>query len=69
MIEVLTSAECLICGTRVSLIEAPLHMEDHRQAGELVPCTCGAQLVRPYPNDTGEHSTTECPTPPEPTAP
>lgn len=29
-----------------------------------VPCTCGAQLVPPYPNDTGEHSTTECPIPP-----
>lgn len=25
-----------------------------------VPCTCGAQVTRPYPNDTGHHSTTEC---------
>jgi hypothetical protein len=30
-----------------------------------VPCVCGATLTRPYPNDTGEHSTTECPTSPE----
>lgn len=26
-----------------------------------VPCVCGATRVRPYPNDTGEHSTTDCP--------
>ena len=31
---------------------------------DLVPCTCGAEMVPPYPNDTGPHSTTECPTPP-----
>jgi hypothetical protein len=30
-----------------------------------VSCVCGSQLVMPYPNDTGEHSTTECPAPTE----
>lgn len=25
-----------------------------------VPCVCGAEMTRPYPNDTGYHSTTEC---------
>jgi hypothetical protein len=25
-----------------------------------VRCTCGTEVVEPYPNDTGRHSTTEC---------
>lgn len=29
-------------------------------AAEKVPCVCGDAQVRPYPNDTGYHSTTEC---------
>ena len=30
----LTSAECRVCGERILLIEAPLHIEDHKQRGE-----------------------------------
>ena len=34
---------------------------ERRAQPDLVPCTCGAQLVRPYPNDTGmTHSVVEC---------
>ncbi len=49
MIEILTTAVCRICGERVTLIEAPLHIEDHRQAGEL-PTTVNPPVL------TGEES-------------
>lgn len=31
------SAECRVCGQRVTLLEAPLHVEDHVQCGEFPP--------------------------------
>ena len=34
MSDVDLSAECLVCGERVSLVVAPLHAEDHAQRGE-----------------------------------
>jgi hypothetical protein len=29
------TAACLLCGQRVTLLEAPLHFEDHKQAGDV----------------------------------
>lgn len=29
------SADCKVCGQRVTMLEAPLHIEDHRQRGDL----------------------------------
>lgn len=31
------SGVCRVCGVRVSMLEAPLHIEDHKQAGEFPP--------------------------------
>lgn len=32
--DVFATAECRVCGERVSLLLAPLHIEDHQQRGE-----------------------------------
>jgi hypothetical protein len=33
----LSVARCLVCGEEVTLLEAPLHAEDHAQRGEFPP--------------------------------